>query len=169
MLSPKNFRVGHICAALSPDLTVSIEGEVASALCATLFCPPHRENIAFLVGDRGKHAVLVTAILPTPNVTPYDPTETMAIGTRAWRAARRWAGERGLEVVGFAHSHPTPYALPSPIDLRYIRPGEVGAVFHPRPGTITVYSKNHQVTVPVSLSLPARIAAFPFVDSATDV
>ena len=107
----------------------------------TIFFPPWDENCAFIMGTYMQGEYLPLQLQPTPNITPHDPALYYAIGASAWRNAKKDARREGIRVIGHAHTHVNGTADPSPMDLRYIRKGEIGAIFHVRSSSITWYTR----------------------------
>lgn len=120
------------------------------------------ERTAFLVGQRVSGTFVIIDIWPTPNVTRRDPRHAYAISTQAWREARERARKLGLEIVGHAHSHPNGGVEPSALDIRYIRPNEIGLVYQPR-GWLTWYTKKGAVkTEPMKQPIWAKLIGLLF-------
>jgi proteasome lid subunit RPN8/RPN11 len=74
------------------------------------------EFCAILVGRRESERLRVTRVIPTANVHA-NPRSAYAIAPEDLIAAQRTAREAGLDIVGFAHSHPDHPAEPSARDL----------------------------------------------------
>lgn len=89
-----------------------------------------------LVG-RGR---LVTEALALPNAAAEAARRRFVIEPGDYRAAERWASERGAELLGFYHSHPDHPARPSRYDLDHAWPVfayVIVAVEAGRPGALT--------------------------------
>ena len=69
----------------------------------------------------GRAGVVVEAC-PLPNTTEEGPRRRFLVRPQDDRAAERRATERGLELLGFYHSHPDHPALPSQYDLDHAWP-----------------------------------------------
>lgn len=78
------------------------------------------ESCALLLGAEGA----VRDILFADNVDPR-PEQSFSIAPDRLLGAYRAAEERGLEVVGIFHSHPTSGAAPSDTDMRFMRTNPV--------------------------------------------
>ncbi|MFQ6538911.1 MULTISPECIES: M67 family metallopeptidase [Aphanothece] len=86
-------------------------------------CAAPEEGCALLLGRRGSpHGAAVPwhgqRIWPCLNTWP-EPAERrrrFAIDPREQLLAQKWARQRGLAVLGAAHSHPSGQAVPSPTD-----------------------------------------------------
>jgi proteasome lid subunit RPN8/RPN11 len=59
---------------------------------------------------------------PLPNTTEEGPRRRFLVRPQDYRAAERRATERGLELLGFYHSHPDHPARPSQYDLDHAWP-----------------------------------------------
>ena len=69
----------------------------------------------------GRDGVAVEAC-PLPNTTDEGPRRRFLVRPQDYRAAERRAAERGLELMGFYHSHPDHPARPSQYDLDHAWP-----------------------------------------------
>ena len=69
----------------------------------------------------GQDGVVVEAC-PLPNTTEEGPRRRFLVRPQDYRAAERRATERGLELLGFYHSHPDHPASPSQYDLDHAWP-----------------------------------------------
>ena len=69
----------------------------------------------------GRAGVVVEAC-PLPNTTEEGPRRRFLVRPQDYRAAERSATERGLELLGFYHSHPDHPARPSQYDLDHAWP-----------------------------------------------
>ncbi len=65
---------------------------------------------------------VVTEACPLPNTTEEGPRRRFLVRPQDYRAAERRASERGLELLGFYHSHPDHPARPSQYDLDHAWP-----------------------------------------------
>jgi len=76
------------------------------------------EGCALLLGDPGPCAHL-RQIWPCLNVWPVQAERhrRFALDPREQLLAQRWSRQRGLTVLGSAHSHPCGEPRPSPVDL----------------------------------------------------
>jgi proteasome lid subunit RPN8/RPN11 len=75
------------------------------------------ECCGILIGDFEAHDRTVDAVIPCTNAATAAQRTTYEIDPRELIRAHREARERGLEIVGFYHSHPDHPAMPSPTDL----------------------------------------------------
>lgn len=66
----------------------------------------------------GEHRI-VAEVYPMRNANTASPVNRFDFDPREHLAAQRRARERGLEVVGFYHSHPNHPARPSQYDLEH--------------------------------------------------
>ena len=64
----------------------------------------------------------VDAVLPLPNTTDEGPRRRFLVRPQDYRAAEAGASARGLELLGFYHSHPDHPARPSDYDLAHAWP-----------------------------------------------
>ena len=69
----------------------------------------------------GRAGVVVEAC-PLPNTTEEGPRRRFLVRPQDYRAAERRATERGLQLLGFYHSHPDHPARPSQYDLDHAWP-----------------------------------------------
>ena len=69
----------------------------------------------------GRPGVVVESC-PLPNTTEEGPRRRFLVRPQDYRAAERRATERGLELLGFYHSHPDHPARPSQYDLDHAWP-----------------------------------------------
>jgi proteasome lid subunit RPN8/RPN11 len=74
------------------------------------------EACGILLGHSGGTSTTVVLAFPAGNRDREARGSRYTIDPADHLAARRWAGERGLEVVGFWHSHPNRPAVPSALD-----------------------------------------------------
>ena len=80
-----------------------------------------QEGCALLLGTTGSHWHL-QQVWPCLNSWPQaaERTRRFALDPREQLLAQRWGRQRGLDVLGCAHSHPSSEAIPSPTDLALI-------------------------------------------------
>jgi proteasome lid subunit RPN8/RPN11 len=64
----------------------------------------------------------VTAIVELPNTTEEGPRRRFLVRPADYQLAERRAGELGVELLGFYHSHPDHPARPSQFDLDHAWP-----------------------------------------------
>lgn len=69
----------------------------------------------------GREATVLEA-WPLPNTTEEGPRQRFLVRPVDYRAAEARAGEQGLELLGFYHSHPDHPARPSQYDLDHAWP-----------------------------------------------
>lgn len=75
-----------------------------------------------LLGTTAGGRTDVTETRPLDNVTDEGPRRRFLISAADYRAAERYAGASGAELVGFYHSHPDHPAEPSQYDLDHAWP-----------------------------------------------
>lgn len=132
---------------------------------AHLLSDPLAESCCFLVGRRTPEGVVIGDAIETPNITRRDPEIYYAIGATTWQNAKQASAADGLEIIGHGHSHITGTPEPSYLDYRYIRPGEVGAVYHIRSGTLTWYEHAGTIgAIKIARSPLRRLIAFLLTD-----
>src|SRR5262245_28000331 len=78
---------------------------------------PH-ECCGAIVGANGR----VADVVPLPNTTEEGPRRRFLVRASDYRLAERRAGEMGVELLGFYHSHPDHPARPSQYDLDHAWP-----------------------------------------------
>lgn len=96
--------------ALRPGVEASIRAHARDAY-------PH-ECCGALMGREGT----VHATYGLPNTTGEGPRRRFLVRPDDYRAAERESGARGLDLVGFYHSHPDHPARPSQYDLDHAWP-----------------------------------------------
>ena len=69
----------------------------------------------------GRNGTIVDTV-PLPNTTEEGPRRRFLVRPIDYRQAEAWARERGLELLGFYHSHPDHPARPSQYDLDHAWP-----------------------------------------------
>lgn len=101
-------------------------GDARNALlrCARAAAP--RECAALLGGARDGTAVTVTELVELANVATTD--DAFEVTPAAFAAAENALRERGAELVGFAHSHPSGACAPSARDRAELWTGCVQAI-----------------------------------------
>lgn len=82
---------------------------------------PH-ECCGALLGTDGENAREVRELLPLVNRRDDSPRNRFSISPDDFRAAEKAAQERGLELIGWYHSHPDHPALPSEYDREHAWP-----------------------------------------------
>lgn len=82
---------------------------------------PDREICGALFGRIEADTRVILAAMPTANAAS-DPSHDYLIHARDLRRLERSARERGLEIVGFYHSHPNGSPAPSPADVAHAWP-----------------------------------------------
>ncbi|OUT71892.1 MAG: hypothetical protein CBB79_07470 [Synechococcus sp. TMED19] len=116
------------CDRVSPA-HLSANGHWLIVLDQHLRCAWPEEGCALLLGPAAAAAELQLAwIWPCLNRWCPDPTDPDQEGSRRNRfsvdpgelvAAQRWGRQRGWQLLGSAHSHPSGGVQPSPIDLSW--------------------------------------------------
>ena len=85
-----------------------------------------RDSSAILESDRGKGvpspAREILQLFPLVNRRDDSPRNRFSVTAEDVRAAEKAAGEQGLEVVGWYHSHPDHPARPSEYDREHAWP-----------------------------------------------
>ena len=82
---------------------------------------PH-ECCGALLGTDGENAREVRELFPLVNRRDDSPRNRFSISPDDFRAAEKAARERGLELIGWYHSHPDHPALPSEYDREHAWP-----------------------------------------------
>ena len=96
---------------------------------------PH-ECCGALLGRDGA----VSAVHPLPNTTEEGPRRRFLVRPGDYREAERHAGARGVDLLGFYHSHPDHPARPSQYDLDHAWPSfsyVIVSVMNGEPGDVT--------------------------------
>ncbi|MCP9891128.1 M67 family metallopeptidase [Cyanobium sp. Aljojuca 7D2] len=85
-----------------------------------LACAGPEEGCALLLGQRLGDGWRLDWVWPCCNVwpVPNERCRHFAIDPREQLLAQKWGRQRGLELLGSAHSHPTSEAVPSASDCR---------------------------------------------------
>ena len=76
----------------------------------------------------------VREAFPLPNTTEEGPRRRFLVRATDYRAAERRAAERGLDLLGFYHSHPDHPARPSQYDLDHAWPSFAYIILSVRDG-----------------------------------
>lgn len=78
------------------------------------------EGCALLLGERAGPQWRLRRLWPCCNAWPQpgERGRRFAIDPREQLVAQRWARQRGWQVIGVAHSHPSSAAVPSRTDCR---------------------------------------------------
>jgi proteasome lid subunit RPN8/RPN11 len=103
-------QAGREPLVLGPGAAEAIESHGREAF-------PH-ECCGALLGADGQ----VVATFPLPNTTEEGPRRRFLVRPSDYRSAEREATSRGLELLGFYHSHPDHPARPSQYDLDHAWP-----------------------------------------------
>ncbi len=115
---------------MGPDVLDEIRAAAAAAY--------PNEGCGALLGRRGA-APFVSATIPLPNSETAAPRVRFSVSPRDYMSVEREADGRGLDLVGFWHSHPDHPARPSATDralaweglltlIVSVREGEAGDV-----------------------------------------
>ncbi len=99
---------------LSAELAEQVYRHAAAAY-------PH-ECCGALLGRDGEGAREVAALLPLPNRREDSPRNRFVLFAEDVREAERAAQQRGLELLGWYHSHPDHPARPSEYDREHAWP-----------------------------------------------
>ena len=123
---------------------------------------PH-ECCGALLGRDSDDSREVADLLPLTNQRNDSPRSRFSISPEDFRAAELAAGERGIELVGWYHSHPDHPALPSEYDREHAWPWYsyvIVSVAGGEPGAITSWrlAENHQRFSPEAIAAAARAA-----------
>jgi proteasome lid subunit RPN8/RPN11 len=101
-------------------VTLAIDPAVVRRMEAHAAAAYPDECCGALIG-RADPAAVVEAI-PLPNATEEGPRRRFLVRPADYLAAEREAARRGLDLVGFYHSHPDHPARPSQTDLEQAWP-----------------------------------------------
>jgi [CysO sulfur-carrier protein]-S-L-cysteine hydrolase len=103
---------------------LAADGGVLIVLGRLLAAADPEEGCALLLGEAGSSLWQIRWLWPCCNVwpRPEERSERFAIDPREQLVAQRWARQRGWQVLGVAHSHPTSAAVPSGTDCRLCLP-----------------------------------------------
>jgi proteasome lid subunit RPN8/RPN11 len=104
----------HTPARIGADL------QLLTVLQRLLVCAQPLEGCALLLGERCGTTWWLRRVWPCCNVWPQaeQRCSRFAIDPREQLLAQKWGRQRGLELLGSAHSHPTSAAVPSATDCR---------------------------------------------------
>jgi proteasome lid subunit RPN8/RPN11 len=110
---------GHLAEKIRAHGTETYPYECCGALLG-------RDSTAILESDRGKGAHTpareILQLFPLVNRRDDSPRNRFSVNAEDVRAAEKAAGEQGLEVVGWYHSHPDHPARPSEYDRDHAWP-----------------------------------------------
>lgn len=98
------------------------------------------EEVAFVAGYSRGSWVTCALLLPVENVAK-DRRRDFSISMEAFVYATEEAQMRGLDIVGFVHSHPAGYHLPTRTDIDGCPEGFYGAVYHVPSTRLTWYDR----------------------------
>jgi proteasome lid subunit RPN8/RPN11 len=76
-----------------------------------------------LLGVKNGKGTHVSELLPLGNTVKVNRQRRFLVTPEDYRKAERDASEKGLDIVGFYHSHPDHPARPSSFDLEHAFPG----------------------------------------------
>ena len=74
------------------------------------------------VRDKRESATFLSEVFGLPNTTEEGPRRRFLVRPQDYKDAERRATERGLDLLGFYHSHPDHPARPSQYDLDHAWP-----------------------------------------------
>ena len=83
------------------------------------------ECCGFLVGSSDHRGAVVRHVLPAENEHQESRRNRYTISPQDYLKAEKWADARGLQLLGFYHSHPDHPAQPSQYDLEHAWPNLV--------------------------------------------
>lgn len=117
------------------------------------FIPPNEERVAVIVGYDTPDGITITNMIAIPNRWRGDRRNHYTIRKTDIAKVSLNPGEK---ILGHAHSHiNTDRYTPSDDDLRFIKPGELGAVFHVASHKITWYDKRGPLKT-IVISMPQK-------------
>jgi proteasome lid subunit RPN8/RPN11 len=99
---------------LRPEHIADLRGHAAETY-------PH-ECCGFLVGDRADGVLVVRELVRASNARGDSPRNRYLIPPEEFARVQRDADRRGLDIVGFYHSHPDAPARPSEYDREHAWP-----------------------------------------------
>ena len=104
-------------------MTTTISNTLQERMFAHLRDAYPNEGGGLLLGTMTGGTITVTDIAPAANTFPTEEQfHRMGLAPDFWAQVEDDADERGLEVVGFYHSHPDHPAQPSQYDLSHAFP-----------------------------------------------
>jgi proteasome lid subunit RPN8/RPN11 len=108
--------------SLFSPTALAADQRLRHGLCRLLARAAPEEGCALLLGERRdpRGVWRLARLWPCLNVwpRPAERPRRFAIDPREQLLAQRWSRERGLEVLGHAHSHPGSAPVPSAADRR---------------------------------------------------
>jgi proteasome lid subunit RPN8/RPN11 len=107
---------------MSHRATIRISRELSSRIQAHAVETYPHECCGALLGSDGETDREVAGLLPLANRRNDSPRNRFSISADDVRAAERAAQERGLDLIGWYHSHPDHPALPSEFDRQHAWP-----------------------------------------------
>ncbi len=99
-----------------------LNAELANRICAHGAGSYPHECCGALLGTDGEGWREVRDLLPLANRREDSPRNRFSIAPDDFRAAEKAARERGLELIGWYHSHPDHPPLPSEYDREHAWP-----------------------------------------------
>ncbi|MDZ7363734.1 MAG: M67 family metallopeptidase [candidate division KSB1 bacterium] len=126
-----------------------------------------QECCGFLLGRAEADRRIVQQIRAAPNMRTDSPQNRYEISPKDYLRMDREARERGLEIIGFYHSHPDHPARPSAFDLENAWPGLVYVILtvnRGKAGAITawVLSDDRSKFLPEEFANAADLKNFQF-------
>jgi proteasome lid subunit RPN8/RPN11 len=118
------------------------------------------ECCGVLLGGAREGEAHVVAVLPIDNIRADNRERRFLISPRDYLAAERTAQERGLDLLGFYHSHPDHPAIPSDFDRQHAWPNlhyVIVAVAKGQPAELTSWQLSEDRTT--MLGEPVLLAA----------
>jgi proteasome lid subunit RPN8/RPN11 len=107
---------------MTPRTTIRISQELASRIRAQAVEAFPHECCGALLGREVDFMREVAGLLPLANGRADSPRNRFSISADDVRAAERAAQEKGLDLIGWYHSHPDHPALPSEFDREHAWP-----------------------------------------------
>ncbi len=123
--------------------------ELANRICAHGAGSYPHECCGALLGEDGEGTRRVRELFPLVNRRQDSPRNRFAVTPEDVRAAERAARHRGLELVGWYHSHPDHPAQPSDYDREHAWPWYsyvIVSVTERKPGRMTAWRLAHDRT-----------------------
>ncbi len=104
-------------------MTTQLSAALQDRMLAHLRSAYPNEGGGLLIGSRNGDTLTVTDIAEAENTFPTEEQfHRMGLAPDFWAKVEDDADERGLQVVGFYHSHPDAPAQPSQYDLEHAFP-----------------------------------------------
>ncbi|MGJ3239705.1 MAG: M67 family metallopeptidase [Anaerolineae bacterium] len=104
-------------------MIVQIRGELQQKIFEQMEATYPNEGGGFLLGIREAQTVIINDVIQVENIFETEEQyHRYAMTPQNWATMEDEADERGLELIGYYHSHPNHPAIPSEFDRAHALP-----------------------------------------------